>query len=64
LAGVWGNSDPEFSQKVNAQNGTCHSSLQKGRSKKLALKLHGFLNESPRGDGLSICLFEKRDQMG
>ncbi len=28
LVDVWGNSDFEFSQEVNAQNGTSHSGLQ------------------------------------
>jgi hypothetical protein len=33
--------------------------LQKLRRKKFALKFDSFFNESPRGDGLSICSFEK-----
>jgi hypothetical protein len=59
LAGVWGNSDLEFSQKVNAQNGTCHCGLQEIGNKKFALELDSFLNETPRGDWLPICPFEK-----
>jgi hypothetical protein len=55
LAGVWGNSDLEFSQKVNAQNGTGHSGLQEIGNKKFALELDSFLNETPRGDWLLIC---------
>jgi hypothetical protein len=51
----WGNSDFEFSQEVNARKGTSHSGLQKTICKKFALELHGFLNETPRGDGLPIC---------
>jgi hypothetical protein len=63
VTGLWNNFDFEFFQKVNAQNGTCHSGLQKTRSEKFALKLGQFigsLDESPRGDRLSICSFEKR----
>jgi hypothetical protein len=60
MAGLWNNIDFEFSQKVNAQNGTCHSGLQKTRSEKFALKLDSSLDESPRGDRLSICSFKKR----
>jgi hypothetical protein len=60
VAGLWNNFDFEFSQKVNAQNGTCHSGLQKTRSEKLALKLDSSLDESPRGDRLSISFFKKR----
>jgi hypothetical protein len=59
LVDFWNNSDLEFSQKVNAQNGTSHSGLQKTRCEKFALKLHSFLNETPRGDRLPICPFEK-----
>jgi hypothetical protein len=55
----WNNSDFEFSQKVNAQNGTGHSGLQETGCEKFALKLHSFFNETPRGDWLSICPFEK-----
>jgi hypothetical protein len=51
VAGLWNNFDFKFSQKVNAQNGTCHSSLQKTRSKKFALKLDSSLDESPEGIG-------------
>ncbi len=40
-------------------DGTCHSSLQKLRRKKFALKLDSFFNESSRGNRLSICFFEK-----
>jgi hypothetical protein len=49
--------DFEFSQKVNAQNVTSHSGLQKTRSEKFAFKLNSSLDESPRGDRLSICPF-------
>jgi hypothetical protein len=59
LVDVWGNSDFEFSQEVNAQNGTSHSGLQKTGCKKFALALDSFLNETPRGDRLPICPFEK-----
>jgi hypothetical protein len=59
LVDVWGNSDFEFSQEVNVQNGTSHSGLQKSGCKKFALELHSFLNETPRGDRLPICPFEK-----
>ncbi len=59
LAGLWGNSDFEPSQEVNAKDGTCCSSLQKLQRKKFALKLDSFLNESPRDDRLFICSFEK-----
>jgi hypothetical protein len=52
LVDLWKNSDLEFSQKVNAQNGTSHSSLQK--TEKFALKFHSFLDESPREDRLPI----------
>jgi hypothetical protein len=54
VARLWNNFDFEFSQKVNAQNGTRHSGLQKARSEKFALKLDSSLDESPRGDRLSI----------
>jgi hypothetical protein len=37
LADLWSNSDFEFSQKVNAQNGPCHSGLQETGSEKFAL---------------------------
>jgi hypothetical protein len=46
-------------QKVNSQNGTSHSGLQKTGCEKFALKLHSFLDEAPRGDRLPICPFEK-----
>jgi hypothetical protein len=59
LADLWSNNDLEFSQKVNAQNGSSNSGLQKSGSKKLALKLYSFFNESSRGDRMSICPFEK-----
>jgi hypothetical protein len=59
LVDVWGNSDLEFSQEVNAQNGTSHSGLQETGCKKFALKLNGFFNGTPRGDRLPICPFEK-----
>jgi hypothetical protein len=42
LADPWSNSDFEFSQKVNAHYGTCHSSLQEAGSKKLTLKQQFF----------------------
>jgi hypothetical protein len=42
LADLWSNSGFEFSQKVNAQNGTCHSGLQKAGSEEFALKLNDF----------------------
>jgi hypothetical protein len=54
LIDFWGNSDFEFSQKINAQNGTGHSGLKKTGCKKFALELHSFLDETPRGDGLPI----------
>jgi hypothetical protein len=54
LVEFWGNSEFEFSPKVNAQNGTSHSGLQKTGCKKFALELQ-CLNETPRGDGLPIC---------
>jgi hypothetical protein len=60
LLDLWNNSDFEISQKVNAQNGISHSGLQKTGCEKFALKLHTFLNETPGGDGLPICPFEKR----
>jgi hypothetical protein len=60
VAGLWNNFDFEFSQKVIAQNGTCHSGLQKTRSENFALKLDSSLDESPRWDRLSICSFTKR----
>jgi hypothetical protein len=59
LVDLWNNSDLEFSQKVNAQNGTSTSGLQKTGCEKFALKLHSFFNEAPRGDRLPICPFEK-----
>jgi hypothetical protein len=59
LVDVWGNSDFEFSQEVNAQNGTSHSGLQKTGCEKFALELDSFLNETPRGDRMPICPFEK-----
>jgi hypothetical protein len=58
LIDFWRNSDFEFSQKVNAQDGTSHSGLQEGCCKKLALELHSFLDKTPRGDGLAICSFK------
>jgi hypothetical protein len=42
LVDLLGNSDSEFSQKVDAQNGTSHSGLQKTGCKKFALKLQLF----------------------
>ncbi len=59
MVDFWRNSAFEFSQKVNAQNGTSHRGLQKGCCKKLALELYSFFNETPRGDRLPICPFEK-----
>jgi hypothetical protein len=59
LADLWNNSDFEFSQKINAQNGTGHSGLQKSGCEKFALKLQSFLDETARGDRLPICPFEK-----
>jgi hypothetical protein len=59
LVDFWNSSDFEFSQKVNVQNGTSHSSLQETICEKFALALHNFLNKSPRGDRLPICPFEK-----
>jgi hypothetical protein len=59
VAGLWNNFDFKFSQKVNAQNGTCDSGLQKTRGKKFALELNSSLGETPRGDRLFICSFEK-----
>jgi hypothetical protein len=53
-AGLWNNFDFEFSEKVIAQNGTCHSGLQKTRSEKFALKLDSSLHESRRGDRLRM----------
>jgi hypothetical protein len=58
LVDFWGNSDLEFSRKVNAENGTSHSGLQKTGCEKFALELHSFFNETPRGDRLPICPFE------
>jgi hypothetical protein len=55
LFDLWGNSDFEFSQKGNAQNGASHSSLQKTGCEKFAVKLHSFLDEAPRGVLLPIC---------
>ncbi len=60
LAGLWSNSDSELSQEINAQNGTCHCSLQKFCCKKLALKLDGFGNETPREDWLAIGTLQQR----
>jgi hypothetical protein len=42
LVDFWNNSDFEFSQEVDAHNGTSHSGLQKTGCEKLALKLHFF----------------------
>ncbi len=44
VTGLWNNFDFGFSQKINAQNGTCHSGLQKTRSEKFALKLDSSLD--------------------
>jgi hypothetical protein len=57
LVDFWNNNDLEFSQKVNAQNGTSHSGLQETGYEKFALELHSLLNESPRGDWLPIGPF-------
>ncbi len=59
LASLWSNSDSELSQDINAQNGTCHCSLQNFGCKKLALKLDGFGNETPRGDWSAICTLKQ-----
>jgi hypothetical protein len=42
LVDVWSNSDFEFSQEVNALNGTSHSGLKKTGCKEFALELDGF----------------------
>ncbi len=59
LAGLWSNSDSELSQEINAKNGTCHCGLQNFSCKKLALKLGGFGNETPREDWLTICTLKQ-----
>jgi hypothetical protein len=51
LADLWSNSDFEFSQKVDAQNGTCHSGLQETGSEEFALKLNSFLINPQEGMG-------------
>jgi hypothetical protein len=56
LAFIWGNSDSELSQEINAQNETCHCSLQEFGCKQLALKLNSFGNETSRGDWLAKYL--------
>jgi hypothetical protein len=60
LAGLWTNSDSELSQEINAQNRICHCSLQKFCFKKLALKLGGFVNKTPREDWLAIGTLKPR----
>jgi hypothetical protein len=55
LAGLWSNSDSELSKEINAQNGTCHCTMQTLGCKQLTVKLEGFGNEIPRGDWLAIC---------
>jgi hypothetical protein len=50
VPGLWSNSESELSQEINAQNGTSNSCLQETGSKKFALKLDSFYDESPRGD--------------
>jgi hypothetical protein len=57
LAGLWSNSDFEFSQKINAQNRTGISCLQKTGSEHFALEPGSFGDE--RGDWFSICSLEK-----
>jgi hypothetical protein len=52
LAGLWGNSDFELSEEVNAQNGTCHSGLQKLRRKQFAMEL----DTNPHEGGLVVRL--------
>ncbi len=59
MVDLWGNSDFEFSQKVNAQIGTSHSSLQKTGCEKFAVKFHSFLDEPPRGVLLPICPLQR-----
>jgi hypothetical protein len=59
LAGLWSNIDSKLSQEINALNGTCHCSLEKFSCKKLALKLGGFVNETPRGDRLASAPLSK-----
>jgi hypothetical protein len=46
LAVLWRNNDYELSQEINAQNGTSNSCLQETGSKKFALKLGRFCDES------------------
>jgi hypothetical protein len=55
LVDFWGNSDLEFSQKVDVQNETGHSGLKKTGCEKFALALHSFFNETPGEDRLPIC---------
>jgi hypothetical protein len=59
LAGFWSNSDFEFLQKIDAQDGTSSSVLQKTGSVHFALELGSFGDETPRGNLFSICSFEK-----
>ncbi len=59
LAGLWSKSDFEFLQKINAQNQTSYSCLQKTGSEHFALELDNFGDETPRGDWFSICSLEK-----
>jgi hypothetical protein len=51
LAGLWSNSDFEFSQKINAQNGTCNRSLQKIGSEKFVLELNSLGTKPQEGIG-------------
>jgi hypothetical protein len=51
LVDLWNNSDFEFSQKVNAQNGTGHGGLQKNGCEKFALELHSFFMKPQEGIG-------------
>jgi hypothetical protein len=51
LVDVWNNSDFEFSQKVNAQNGTSHSSLQKLDVKSFPWNCTVFLMKPQEGIG-------------
>jgi hypothetical protein len=59
LVDFWKNSDLEFSQKVNAQNGTSDRRLAEYLLSKACLEIAQFYNETPRGDRLPICSFEK-----
>ncbi len=61
LAGFWSNSDSEFSQKINAQDGSSNSCLQKTGSEHFALELDSFGDETPSGDWFSMCSLYKVD---